>query len=126
MKIIIAGGRDIDISIQILDLLIKKSDFVITEVVCGDCRGVDKTGNNWAIKHNIPVKHFPVTEKDWELQGPEAGPIRNKKMASYADGVILIWDGKSTGSANMMKCAKDRGLAICEFLYSLREERDAK
>ena len=35
--------------------------------------------------------------------GKAAGHVRNKKMAEYGDALLLIWDGKSKGSANMKK-----------------------
>ncbi len=46
------------------------------------------------------LKEFPP---DWEKHGKAAGPIRNKEMAEYADALLLIWDGKSRGSASMKK-----------------------
>ena len=69
----------------------------ITEVVCGEARGVDKSGRLFAEDHGINVKSFPA---DWNL-GKGAGHIRNKQMADYADALLLIWDGESRGSANM-------------------------
>lgn len=35
-------------------------------------------------------------------------------MADYADAMILVWDGKSRGSANMLKQAREKGLKIYE------------
>ena len=42
----------------------------------------------------------------WDLYGRAAGPIRNAQMADYADAAIIIWDGKSPGSLNMIKEVK--------------------
>ena len=45
--------------------------------------------------------HFALFDADWETHGKAAGPIRNAQMAKYADALLLIWDWKSKGSANM-------------------------
>ena len=48
---------------------------------------------------SIPVKLFPA---NWSKYGKSAGPIRNGAMANYADGLIVIWDKKSSGTLNML------------------------
>jgi hypothetical protein len=63
----------------------------------------------WARQNDIPVKYFPA---NWEAYGPKAGPLRNQEMANYADALILIWDGQSPGSRDMLKKAKGKGLQI--------------
>lgn len=110
MKVIIAGSRTINKPSVIREAM-EKSQFNITEVVCGGARGVDFVGKILALSHGIPVKKFPA---DWEGYGKRAGHIRNAQMADYADALILVWDGKSRGSANMLKTAKERGLKIFE------------
>ncbi|CAB4162888.1 Mycobacteriophage D29, Gp61 [uncultured Caudovirales phage] len=99
MKIVIAGSRTIKDSAAVAKA-IERSKFEITEVVCGMATGVDKIGQQWGIMHGIPVKEFPA---DWDKYGNSAGPIRNRKMAEYADAAIIIWDGSSPGSRNMIK-----------------------
>lgn len=111
MKVIIAGGRDIWLEPDELECLISDSGFGISEVVCGMAKGIDKSGKNWAQAARVPVKYFPA---DWEANGNAAGPIRNKQMAEYADALILLWDGKSRGSASMLRLAKEAGLKIYE------------
>lgn len=108
MKVIIAGGRDVYLP-RILEMAIAVSGFEITEVVCGKARGMDTCGDDWAYANKVPVKYFPA---NWEMHGKAAGHIRNLQMAMYADALILIWDGKSKGSANMLQNAKTEGLKI--------------
>ena len=74
--------------------------------MCGCARGVDSLGEDWAIKNNIPVKQFPA---DWEYFGKSAGIVRNKQMAEYAEAAIVVWDGKSMGSKNMIREMDERG-----------------
>jgi len=98
MKVIIAGSRTITDYISV-GKAITNSKFVITEVVCGCAIGVDRIGEAWAIANGIPVKQMPA---DWNKYGRQAGIIRNIQMAQYADAAIVIWDGKSPGSKNMI------------------------
>lgn len=133
MKLIIAGGRDlkpsfafISNSIQLLKPYVHGT---IKEVVCGKAPGVDTEGEHWAGHMNVPVKYFPAPWDD--LEHPEAvikyrkngsqynaaaGPIRNKQMAEYGDVLLLIWDGKSSGSANMKLEMEKLGKPVFEVI----------
>lgn len=115
MKTIIAGSRTI-VDINIVEKAIKDSGFDITEVVCGEARGVDSLGKKWAIHHNIPVASFPAA---WDVHGRSAGFIRNREMAAYGEALIAIWDGKSKGTASMISLANKAGLTV----YVHKEER---
>lgn len=101
MKVIIAGSRFIKDRSEVLRC-IARCPFAskITEVVCGGASGPDTFGKNWAIAKEIPVKDMPA---DWQKYGKAAGPIRNKEMSKYADAAIIIWDGKSRGTLNMIQ-----------------------
>lgn len=108
MKVIIAGGRDYQMKPpewDYLDGLNYMNKF--TEVVSGGAKGADEWGEYWAKSRGIPVKRFPA---DWDKEGKRAGPIRNKKMAEYADAAILFPGGK--GTANMLQHAKNQKLRI--------------
>jgi len=100
MKVIIAGSRHID-SYYYVRSTIEHSPFFykIQEVVSGGARGVDIFGEHWAVTNRIAFKRFPA---NWALHGKAAGPIRNKQMGEYADAAILIWDGESAGTKNML------------------------
>jgi len=102
MKIVIAGSRTITNYDEVLTA-IKGSPFVITEVVSGRARGVDSLGEYYAKQNNLACSYFPA---DWNTHGRRAGPIRNAEMARYADAAIIVWDGVSTGSANMIENMK--------------------
>lgn len=114
MKTIIAGGRDVTDYSAVVSA-IKESGFVITEVVSGKARGVDKLGELWAEAYSIPVKLFPA---DWAKHGRAAGPIRNEQMAKYADALIAVWDGESRGTGDMIKQATKLGLQV--FVFRLK------
>ena len=116
MKLIIAGSREITDYQTFLECIklcgITPND--ITEVVCGMARGVDTLGKQWALTNNLPVKEFPA---DWNKDGKAAGFLRNLDMARYADALLAIWDGKSRGTAHMIKSAQSHQLKtwVCEI-----------
>ncbi len=103
MKIIVAGGRDFNNPIALnnilLDIINPKEDII----VCGDARGADLLGAEWAAQHAVPIQHFPAY---WDTYGKAAGYIRNAEMAEYGDMLIAFWDGKSKGTMNMIKAMK--------------------
>lgn len=98
MKVIIAGSRSIT-DYTALQSAIFQSDFSISEVVSGCARGPDSLGELWASENNVPVKKFPA---DWGRFGRAAGHYRNSEMASYADALIVLWDGQSRGTLDMI------------------------
>ena len=108
LRTIIAGSRDIS-DYDKVACIIKESGFNISEVVSGTALGVDTLGEIWAEENNIPVKQFPA---DWDNKGKAAGFIRNTEMADYADALIAVWDGKSSGTKHMINTAGSRRLKI--------------
>lgn len=115
MKVIIAGGREF----YNYDLLELKCDKILSnvkdvEIVCGMAKGADQLGNIYASLKGFKVKKFPA---DWKNLGLKAGPIRNLEMANYADALIIFWDQKSSGSKDMIKQAKNKGLIIRVIKY---------
>lgn len=113
MKVIIAGSRTIN-DFEPVEKALKKGKEVITEVVSGCAEGIDTLGEHWAWVHSKKVKKFPA---NWKKHGRKAGPIRNRKMAEYADAAVVIWDGKSRGSKNMIETMRSLGKPVFEVVY---------
>lgn len=110
MRIIIAGGRDLNdyrLVRQKCDILTQNIKDI--EVVSGCARGADKLGEVWAENRGIPIKKFPA---DWEKYGKKAGIFRNHQMADYADALIAFWDGKSRGTKHMIETARSLNLNV--------------
>ena len=106
LKLIVAGSRKI-LSQQVVSTAIEmwmarnnreKRPAWPSEIVHGDCYGVDRKADWWAAQHGIKRYPFPA---QWE-RGKKAGPIRNRHMAEYGDELLAIWDGVSRGTANMI------------------------
>jgi len=108
MKVIIAGSRFIT-NYELVVEAVKDSGFDITEVVCGVAQGVDSLGERYAKENGIKLSYFYA---DWKGLGKKAGLARNEQMGNYADALILVYDGKSPGSAHMLKYAKKKKLKI--------------
>lgn len=102
MKLIIAGSRHLSVTREELFEAMWPFNifYSIKMIVSGGASGIDTCGERFAHYYGIPYKMFPA---DWTAHGKAAGPIRNREMAMYADALLLIWDGKSRGSANMKK-----------------------
>lgn len=81
----------------------------VLEVVSGTADGPDSHGETWASRRGVPVERFPA---DWDEHGKAAGPIRNQQMAEYADVLVAVWDGESSGTENMIDTALQEGLEV--------------
>ncbi len=128
MRVIIAGSRtitDYNVVRKAIFLALwnwRKGYSDVTEVISGGAKGVDKLGEQWAIKNNKTYHIFPAF---WEEQGKRAGYLRNCGMAEYVGkkqsgeigGLIAIWDGKSKGTKMMIDIAKKEGLKI--YVYKI-------
>lgn len=121
MRLIVAGGRNITdyrfVRTKLNKILSTVKDTI--EIVSGCCDtgklthtrpdgtivcGVDGLGERYAEEHGHNVVYFRA---DWVKYGKSAGPIRNRQMAPYCTHSVVIWDGKSTGSGDMIKAMKE-------------------
>lgn len=141
MKLVIAGGRNIPNAIGIIKSYMYECfhndgpirPTAITEVVSGTAAGVDRAGELWAEeeywwdsghthKGKVHIERFPA---EWNKYGRSAGHIRNKQMAVYGDALLLIWDGKSKGSANMKANMNKLGKPVFEVIVDLKHKKRA-
>ena len=85
----------------------------ILSVVWGMAPGVDTMGFKWATERNIPTVPYPA---DWDRFRKRAGFIRNQQMAENADALVVVWDGKSRGSKDMLQRAERMGLRVFQWI----------
>lgn len=132
MKLIVAGSRGLlvfsDFIHGMVNLINHSEPNKVTEIVSGTAAGIDKSGEFYAEEYNLHCEKFPAPWK--EIDHPEAvirenqygqydanaGRRRNKQMADYADALLLIWDGKSDGSKNMLETMKKQKKPIYEVI----------
>ena len=117
MRTIIAGSRTIT-NYSEVEKAVNDCGWQVTEVICGGAAGVDTLGAKWANEHQVPLQYFLA---DWTTHGRAAGPIRNTEMALAADALVLVWDGKSRGSADMLNKATAKGLKT--YIYVVDEDK---
>lgn len=79
------------------------------QIISGGARGPDSLAVELAKELNIP---YIIFEADWEKFGKSAGMKRNKEMAENADGLLAIWDTKSSGTKNMIELALETNLLV--------------
>lgn len=132
LKIIIAGGRkfdDYELVKESLQPLLDPNKYNIDEIVSGKASGADTLGEMFARENNITIKPFPANWQDMSepcvkkqnRNGGDynalAGIKRNEDMAKYANTCICFWDGKSTGTKNMISLAKKYKLNLKVIKY---------
>jgi len=120
MKTIIAGSRSIQ-DYALVERAVHDAGWVISEVVSGAAAGVDRLGERWAARHGVPVRSFPA---NWAM-GRMAGMLRNIEMARYAEALVLVWDGSSAGSRQMLKVARSKGLRVHVLVVGSNQEGPA-
>jgi hypothetical protein len=133
MKVIIAGGRDFNN----YELLKQKCDTIFANIdksqliiITGKASGADSLGERYAKENNLKVMAFPALWEDFSkkpilikkrkngrLYNVLAGLNRNTDMANEADALIAFWDGKSTGTNDMIQKAKERNLPYRIIFY---------
>lgn len=118
MKIGILGSRTIN-SYELVCETVTLSGYekLITEVVSGMAPGVDRLGVKRAKEHGVLLTPFYA---NWTRFGKSAGPIRNREMAVYVDGAIILWDGSSPGTRNMIEICDE--LSIPKYVRDLSKE----
>ena len=104
-RILIAGSRTINddaLLLQALDEAWRQKILLGSniEIVAGGALGVDSLAKKYALARNLPYTEF----KPQYLSSDDRGaPLRrNVQMADYADVLVAIWDGKSSGTRHMI------------------------
>lgn len=117
MRLIVAGGRDFN-DYELLEYnlthILKNFSYDEITLICGEAKGADSLGKNFALKNGIKIEsYFP----DWNLHGKRAGTIRNKQMAENGTHLVAFWDGKSRGTNSMIELAEERKLEVIVIKY---------
>lgn len=116
MKLIIAGSRNIQDYEVVLEAM-KSSPFNINDVdvlFSGGSEGVDKIAENiFEDNYESDISLYPVYEYIDVAPKDEVAPlIRNTQMAEDADALIAVWDGRSSGTKDMIDKARENNLDL--------------
>jgi len=118
MKVIVAGGRNFNdrnlMCNELEKLVLNKFLTVNLELICGMAKGADLLAKSVFENNGMTVHERPA---DWKnLNVPKcvigtnqygqynklAGMNRNHSMGDEADVLVAFWDGKSTGTKDMI------------------------
>ena len=103
-RLVVAGSRGFDsyerLSTELDKYLAGRSNVTI---ISGTARGADRLGERYAQEHGYKIEQVPA---QWAKYHQGAGPIRNKQMVKTADAVLVFWDNESTGTKNIIECAR--------------------
>lgn len=98
MKLAIIGSRSLYIS-----NLSKYIPTGVTEIVSGGARGIDTCARNYALENGIKLTEFLP---NYQLYGRIAPLKRNIQIVDFADKILALWDGKSTGTVYTVRQAR--------------------
>ena len=103
-RLVVAGSRGFDsyerLSAELNKYLAGRSNVTI---ISGTARGADRLGEKYAQEHGYKIEQVPA---QWAKYHQGAGPIRNKQMVKTADAVLVFWDNESSGTRNIIECAR--------------------
>lgn len=130
-SLIIAGGRKFkDVTLLHESLCDYEAIHgTLDEIVCGKAEGADTLGEEWGKLNGVPIKYFPAKWKDTTVENcvvkvgkygtynAIAGHNRNAEMAEYALALIAFWDGRSSGTKDMINRMKALGKRVVVILY---------
>jgi len=123
MKIFISGSKLPDLAKTFIDQFIENND----EILIGDCYGVDATVQKHLESKGysnvtvycsgvIPRNNFTSAAKIHScaeaakgLTGSNFHYVKDIQMANDCDQALMIWDGKSKGTAENLKRIKEMG-----------------
>ena len=117
MKLMIAGARSItefNLSAYIPD--------GVELIISGGADGIDLLAEKYADKKRISKL---IMRPRYDLYGKAAPLKRNEIMVDIADAVLVIWDGKSKGSAATIKYARKKNKKPIVVNTSTKEEKTA-
>jgi hypothetical protein len=111
-RYLICGGRDFDdvsLMYRTLSALILHPRQAV--IIHGAARGADRMAGRWAFRAGAMVEPYPA---EWSKYDLAAGPIRNRQMLDEGKPDVVIAFPGGTGTANMVKQARARGVLVVE------------
>jgi len=104
MKVAVIGSRSL--SLRDLGEYLPEN---VTEIVSGGARGIDSCAKAYARTKGIKLTEFLP---DYDSFGRTAPLKRNIQIIEYADIVVAIWDGSSSGTAFVIRECKKRSKPV--------------
>ena len=113
MVIGISGSRSIKASIP--DELLPKT---ATKIISGGANGIDLSAREYAKRHHILIEEILPA---YDLYGKRAPLVRNDVIIDKSNAVFVFWDGKSRGSAYVIKECRKKNKFCRVYLWNGKE-----
>lgn len=116
-NIIICGSRDFEnfeVFSNVMDSYLQNYEKSQICLFSGGAKGTDSLVIRYAEKHGISCRIFPAL---WAIFGKKAGPIRNIAMLKDADACLGFHNGKSLGTAHMLRISREKGIPTEVYYY---------
>lgn len=107
MKLAVIGSRTFKNYTQLEKCLNDKKS--IDAIITGGASGADELAQKFAVDNNIPVEVYPYDKK---------------AIVVYCDAIIAFWDGKSTGTQEVLNLAKKMNKPI-EVVFLEKREHES-
>lgn len=103
MRVAIVGSRSVamDAYSDILSYIPRGA----SEIISGGAEGADEIAEEYARQNHLPLTVFRPEYKSYRKSAPLQ---RNLEIVRHSDYVLVLWDGKSRGTANIVaNCIKE-------------------
>ena len=104
MKVAVIGSRNL--TVPNLEKYLPEGT---TEIVSGGAKGVDTSARECAKRMGLKLTEFLP---EYEKYGRAAPIKRNDLIIDHADMVLAFWDGKSRGTAYVIKTCLQKGKKV--------------
>ena len=108
MRVAVIGSRNLQVR-NLSDYLPENT----TEIVSGGARGIDTCAQIFAKHNDIKLTEFLP---EYDKYGRAAPLKRNLEIIEYADMVLAFWDGKSRGTAYVIRNCRAKNKPIRVFI----------
>ena len=110
MKIAIVGSRNLHVEIP--EGIIPEN---ATEIISGSANGIDKAARRYALAHRILITEILP---EYDLYGRTAPLKRNDYIIKLCDAVYVFWDGKSRGTAYVIRESKKLEKPVFVYVWN--------
>lgn len=116
-NIVVAGSRHLHLDDFEWKRIFRENGISkMDRIISGGAVGIDKSVEGFCRRNGY---HNDIYPADWSM-GRSAGPIRNGQMARLGQKLILIWDGRTKGSANMKRSMEEVGKEVVEYVSNIK------
>ncbi len=85
------------------------------KIISGGAVGIDRSAREYALEHKIFIEEILPA---YDLYGRRAPLVRNDIIIDKSDAVLIFWDGKSRGTAYVLRECKRKNKPYTLYLWA--------